>query len=187
VALNPEVSEVPVSDEAPGLAHLWAGWRSEGFVGSKSGMTPVDPPGCVFCRIAHSAQNAKAPQALILHCDKGIQVVMNLYPYTSGHLMVMPTRHVGTLDELTAEESDELWRVIRYADSVVRQTYKPDGTNIGMNQGRGSGASIPDHLHVHVVPRWVSDTNFMTAIADTRVMIETVHRSYERLAANWGS
>jgi ATP adenylyltransferase len=174
-------------DQTPGLAHLWAGWRSEGFARSKSGMTPVDPPGCVFCRIADSAKNPQVDTkaALILSQAKGIQVVLNMYPYTSGHLMVMPTRHVGGLADLTSEESDELWRVIRYADSIVRKTYKPDGTNIGMNQGRGSGASIPDHLHVHVVPRWASDTNFMTAIADTRVMIETVQRSYERLAANW--
>ncbi len=140
-------------------------------------------PGCVFCRIINApATNA---EKLVINQDQHVVVLMNLYPYTSGHIMVNPVRHVGSLGALTDAEAGALWASVRRADAVVRATFHPDGLNIGMNQGRAAGASIPDHLHVHVVPRWTSDTNFMTAVADTRVMIETVHRSYERLLEHW--
>jgi ATP adenylyltransferase len=169
--------------EHHGLAHLWAGWRSAGFSSSASGMSAPAAPGCVFCRIIASPEPLE--DKLVLHQDEAVMVLMNLYPYTSGHLMVVPTPHVGELAELGAETSASMWQMIGKADAVIRSTFHPDGTNIGINQGRAAGASIPDHLHVHIVPRWANDTNFMTAVADTRVMIETVHRSFERLSTNW--
>jgi ATP adenylyltransferase len=166
-----------------GLAHLWAGWRAVGFAGSSSGMAAPRPDGCVFCRIAESAE--PLADKLVLFQDSQLMVIMNLYPYTSGHIMVIPSKHVGEINALDQLESAALWDAIRKSDEVVRRTFHPDGVNIGINQGRAAGASVPDHLHVHVVPRWASDTNFMTAVADTRVMIETVYRSYERLSMNW--
>jgi diadenosine tetraphosphate (Ap4A) HIT family hydrolase len=176
---------------APGLAHLWAGWRSAGFARRSAEDTAADPsgmkapaePGCVFCRIAQSP--LPAVERLVVAQQDGLMVVMNLYPYTSGHVMVIPERHTDVIAGLSDPESDALWAMIRRADIAVRKTFHPDGTNIGINQGIGAGASIPDHLHVHIVPRWANDTNFMTTVADTRVMIETIHRSYERLAGNW--
>jgi ATP adenylyltransferase len=181
---GPEAGEVPDEERAPsGLAHLWAGWRSAGFSSSASGMSAPPVVGCVFCRIVDSPE--PAADKLVLHHDDRVMVLMNLYPYTSGHLMVIPTAHIGRLADLPPETSTAIWDMIRRADVAVRRTFHPDGTNIGINQGRAAGASIPDHLHVHIVPRWSNDTNFMTAVADTRVMIETVQRSYERLSAKW--
>lgn len=182
------MENLPLPDDRPtglsaGLSHLWAGWRSTAWSATPSGMAPEPEPGCTFCRIIESP--VSLAEKLVLHHDDQVVVLMNLYPYTSGHIMACPSRHVGSLAELADDESEALWAAIRRADVVVRATFHPDGLNIGMNQGRAAGASIPDHLHVHVVPRWKSDTNFMTAIADTRVMIETVYRSYERLLEHW--
>jgi ATP adenylyltransferase len=171
------------NERAVGLAHLWAGWRSTAWSENPSGMAPVREPGCVMCRIAQSP--ASPAERLVVAQDDHVIVLMNLYPYTSGHIMVCPVRHTGLLGDLTEAEAAALWTTIRHADLAIRRTFHPDGVNIGINQGQAAGASIPDHLHVHVVPRWTADTNFMTAVADTRVMIETVHRSFERLAAHW--
>jgi diadenosine tetraphosphate (Ap4A) HIT family hydrolase len=179
------MTDFETSGSPMGLAHLWAGWRSAGFTKSTdpSGMKAPTEPGCVFCRIV--ASEAPLAEKMVLEQSNGIMVLMNLYPYTSGHLMVIPERHTDGIAGLSDDESDTLWAMTRKADAAVRRTFHPDGTNVGINQGRGAGASIPDHLHVHIVPRWANDTNFMTTVADTRVMIETIHRSYERLAENW--
>ena len=106
---------------------------------------------------------------------------MNLYPYTSGHLMVMPLRHVGELEALTDDERDELWASVTRAVSAVKAVYAPDGVNVGINLGRAAGAGVPGHLHVHVVPRWLADSNFMTAVADTRVLPESLGESAAKL------
>jgi ATP adenylyltransferase len=172
-----------LADSQQGLAHLFAGWRAAGFTASKTGRDAPVEDSCVFCRIV--ATGLTDHKALIFQRSNGVMAVMNLYPYSSGHLLVMPTRHVPDLGSLSEDEATELWRVIRHAEAVIRRTYHPDGVNIGINQGLAAGASIPDHLHVHIVPRWTSDTNFMTAVADTRVLIETVAYSYERLSTNW--
>jgi ATP adenylyltransferase len=172
-----------LNESQQGLAHLFAGWRAAGFTASKTGRDAPVEDTCVFCRIV--ATPMPDDKALIFQRTDGVMCVMNLYPYSSGHLLVMPTRHVADLGSLEDDEAAALWRVIRHADGVLRRTYHPDGINIGINQGLAAGASIPDHLHVHLVPRWKSDTNFMTAIADTRVLIETVAYSFERLRANW--
>jgi diadenosine tetraphosphate (Ap4A) HIT family hydrolase len=112
---------------------------------------------------------------------------MNRYPYTSGHMMVIPRRHIANIGDLDPDESTELWQMINHGDAAVRKTFDPDGVNVGINQGRAAGAGIPAHLHVHIVPRWASDTNFMTTIAETRVIPEPLNRSHERLAATWPS
>ena len=178
--MDGEASEREVNN---GLAHLWAGWRSTAWSATPSAMLPVQEPGCVMCRIASSP--VSNGERLVVHQDEQAIVLMNLYPYTSGHLMVCPVRHTGNLGDLSDLESSALWATILRADDAIRRTFHPDGVNVGINQGRAAGASIPDHLHVHIVPRWAADTNFMTAVADTRVMIETVHRSYERLMEHW--
>jgi ATP adenylyltransferase len=112
-------------------------------------------------------------------------VVMNLYPYNSGHLMIAPRRHVGSLAEATAEELAEMMALARKIETVFRDAYTPDGINIGMNLGRAAGAGVADHIHLHVVPRWAGDANFMTAIGDTRVIAEDPHRACERLRAHF--
>jgi ATP adenylyltransferase len=111
--------------------------------------------------------------------------VLNAYPYTSGHLMVMPTRHVAELEELTFDESSAVWSGLTSAVLAVKRAYRPDGLNLGVNLGRVAGAGIPGHFHVHVLPRWSGDTNFMTAVADTRVIPESLPDTDAKLRAAW--
>ncbi len=111
--------------------------------------------------------------------------VLNAYPYASGHLLVLPLRHEGALSDLVTEESQELWEAARQAVAAVEVAYQPDGANLGANFGRAAGAGIPDHLHLHVLPRWSGDTNFMTAVAGTRVIPESLEAAWKRLHAAW--
>ncbi|MCB0976984.1 MAG: HIT domain-containing protein, partial [Acidimicrobiales bacterium] len=110
---------------------------------------------------------------------------LNAFPYGSGHLMVLPQRAVPDLADLTPTESAELWAGVNDAVVAIRSAYRPDGVNVGMNLGAGAGAGVPDHLHVHCLPRWSGDTNFVTAIAETRVLPEPLAVSWEKLRAAW--
>ena len=111
--------------------------------------------------------------------------LLNAYPYTSGHLMVMPTRHVGELEALTAEESGAMWAGLSAAVRAIKASYRPDGLNVGANLGRAAGAGVPGHFHIHVLPRWNGDTSFMTTVADARVLPETLSFSASKLRAAW--
>jgi diadenosine tetraphosphate (Ap4A) HIT family hydrolase len=164
------------------LAHLWAGWRGEYLEGAVQ-RSPEGADACTFCRIF--ASDRPAEQTLIVARTAVCVVIMNLYPYTSGHVMVIPQRHLAMLPELSAAESEDLWATIQRTDAALRRAFAPEGINVGINQGRAAGAGIPNHLHVHLVPRWTADTNFMTAVADTRIVGESLTRSYERLLAGW--
>ena len=122
---------------------------------------------------------------LILHRGETAFVILNAYPYSSGHLMVIPYRHVGEVESLTAEEHSELWAFGSDAVRALKNSYSPEGINLGANLGRAAGAGVPGHLHIHVVPRWNGDTNFMTSIAEARVMPESLDSSASRLRAAW--
>jgi ATP adenylyltransferase len=111
--------------------------------------------------------------------------LLNRYPYTSGHVMVLPQRGVPLLADLTADEHAELWEGVRLAAAAITAAYEPQGMNIGANIGHGAGAGFPEHLHVHVLPRWEGDTNFMTAVADTRVLPEALADSWLRIRNVW--
>jgi ATP adenylyltransferase len=160
------------------LERMWAGWRSR-YVSDTAQQPPTDD--CVFCSLADEPDDA----AQILVRDELVFAVLNIYPYTSGHLMVAPLRHEGFLDELTDEEAVAVMAMTRRAITALRGAYEPEGMNVGMNLGRAGGAGVPGHLHVHVLPRWGGDTNFMTSIAETRVMPETLSATRERLLATW--
>jgi ATP adenylyltransferase len=159
------------------LERLWAGWRGE-YVAMATDATQ-DGDACVFCRILASGEPDDATH--ILWRDERTFAILNAYPYTSGHLMVMPLRHVAELSELTDDEADELFRGVRRAVATIEAAYQPGGMNIGLNLGRAGGAGVPGHLHVHVVPRWGGDTNFMTSVAETRVLPEALGTSWKRL------
>ena len=111
--------------------------------------------------------------------------MLNLYPYVSGHVLVLPKRKVGDLVNLENEEYIELWEGVRLATQAIQSAYKPDGINIGANIGEAAGASIPDHLHVHCLPRWKGDTTFLTSVAEARMIPETLSSSWDRLRENW--
>ncbi len=173
------------------LEHLWAGWRGEYVrsagspegIGEEDRSAPAGGDPCVFCRIAASGP----PSA-----DNGVVwvgahtfVVLNAFPYSSGHLMALPIRHIDALDQLTGPESSELWAAVRAGVVALGGAYAPEGVNLGANLGQAAGAGIPRHLHLHAVPRWVGDTNFMTSVGGTRVLPETLAVSWQRVVAAW--
>jgi len=129
----------------------------------------IREPGCVLCR---ALETAKAEASLVVHVAPSSFVVVNLYPYNAGHLMVAPHRHVGRLADATSDELAEMMSLARRLESVLEDVYHPDGVNLGMNLGRSAGAGVADHIHLHVVPRWTGDTNFMTVVGETRVIPE---------------
>jgi diadenosine tetraphosphate (Ap4A) HIT family hydrolase len=166
------------------LDHLWAGWRS-GYIARAAAGATDQPEGqqCVMCRLV--AAPPEDPEAHVVWRGPGVTAALNAYPYTSGHLMVMPERHVGDLEDLQPEESARLWSAITAAVVAVKAAYRPDGVNAGMNLGRAAGAGIPGHLHVPVLPRWAADTNFMTSVAEARVLPEALGVSWQKLKRVW--
>jgi len=165
------------------LEHLWAGWRTT-YVSSATEAERAGEGGpCVFCRIA--ASGPPSEDNGVVWRDELAYAVLNAFPYASGHLLVMPVRHVAELAELTEEESAALWRATRDAVRAITAAYEPDGLNLGANLGRAAGAGIPAHLHLHVLPRWSGDTNFMTAVAGVRVLPESLTASWHRLHEAW--
>jgi ATP adenylyltransferase len=160
------------------LEHLWAGWRA-GFV------SEAPRPDCVFCAILDLGQPDTETHILWRHPHGLAFAVLNAYPYTSGHLMVVPTRHVAELEELTGDESAAVWSGLAGGVIAIKRAYRPDGLNLGVNLGRVAGAGIPGHFHIHALPRWNGDTNFMTAVATTRVIPESLPDTYAKLRAAW--
>jgi diadenosine tetraphosphate (Ap4A) HIT family hydrolase len=175
------------------LDHLWAGWRSEYVTTVPSPVdvrtgAPVDQPAddparCVFCRIATSGPPSE--ENGVLWVGAWTYAVLNAYPYASGHLMVVPRRHVRSLDELTEAEGTELWSALRHGVAALEAGLGPEGVNLGANLGQAAGAGIPRHLHLHAVPRWIGDTNFMTAVAGVRVLPEALAVTWQRLHRAW--
>lgn len=152
------------------MDRIWAPWRSV-YVGGSHG------EGCVFCEKLQSAEDEA--NLILLRGDKTV-VLMNLYPYNNGHLLIMPRRHVGDIEELTAEEMNELFLMTQKMVKVLR-IFNPEGFNVGANIGKIAGAGVPGHFHVHVVPRWGGDTNFMPVIGDVRVISESLEVTFKKL------
>jgi ATP adenylyltransferase len=162
------------------LERLWAGWRAAYVVGAAE--TPAtEPDDCLFCALA----SAPDDESLVVARDELVFAVMNAYPYASGHLMVAPFRHEAELESLKADEATAVMAMTQHAVSALKSAYTPDGINAGLNLGRPAGAGVPGHVHVHVLPRWTGDTNFMTTIAETRVLPEDLRTSWEKVRAAW--
>jgi ATP adenylyltransferase len=154
------------------LDYLWSPWRYQYIVGATA------KPTCVFCDIASSAQDE---ENYVLYRGRHNYVVLNRYPYTTGHLMIVPFEHVSSLAEAKAETSAEMMALACRAEECLREAYRPDGLNIGMNIGVSAGAGVAGHIHLHVLPRWAGDVNFMTSIAETRVLPEALETTYQKL------
>jgi ATP adenylyltransferase len=159
------------------VERLWAPWRLE-YISSAD-----DQPGCVFC----AAVEGDDEERLVVHRGPRTIVLLNKFPYASGHLMVAPRRHVGEFDELEDEEALEVHRLASAGMGALAETYGPQGYNLGWNLGRIAGAGVVDHVHLHVVPRWAGDTNFMPVLADVKVMPEYLEDARRKLAAAWPS
>jgi ATP adenylyltransferase len=157
---------------------MWTPWRNEYVTGG------VKPEGCVLC---DAFGGRAAERSLVVHVSEKNFVVMNLFPYNAGHVMVAPIRHVGSLTEATAEELSDMMGLARKLEGILSKAYHPDGINVGMNLGRSAGAGVADHIHLHLVPRWTGDTNFMTVLADTRVIPEDPVKARDRLRAFFAS
>ncbi|MDQ3305947.1 MAG: HIT domain-containing protein [Actinomycetota bacterium] len=176
------------------IERLWAGWRGEYLDSGTAAGADTSPGGpsegglsegdeCVFCRIMASEQPDE--QTYVVWRGEASVALLNAYPYTSGHLMVMPVRHVAELDALEPDEGVELWRTLLAAVTAVKAAYSPGGLNVGANVGQAGGAGIPGHLHLHCLPRWNGDTNFMTTVAEARILPEALSVTWSRLRATW--
>jgi ATP adenylyltransferase len=157
---------------------LWAPWRLEYVQGGADGAE------CIFCAKGASADDEAD---LVVHRGERAFVLMNLYPYSNGHLMVAPYRHVAEPGDLDDGERLELWALLERGLAALRSVAAPDGFNAGVNLGRVAGAGVEGHLHLHVVPRWNGDTNFMPVLADVKVMPEHITRTAAKLRDAWGA
>jgi ATP adenylyltransferase len=153
------------------MEHLWSPWRLAYITGHNPSS------GCVFC---HALGDPEA-NTLIVHRGATCFVILNLFPYNNGHLMVIPNRHIATLGAATAAERTELMELTTLAEAVLTEVYQPHGLNLGINLGKPAGAGILDHVHMHVVPRWNGDSNFMTVVGQTRVLPEELPVTAEKL------
>jgi ATP adenylyltransferase len=157
------------------MDYLWTPWRYS-YVS-----TADRAKECVFCR--KPADDDRA--SMIVHRAAHCFVVLNIYPYTSGHVMVVPYAHVDSLAKLPAEALTEMMALAQRLEAILRRLYSPDGINLGMNIGKAAGAGVAGHIHLHVLPRWVADANFMTVVAETRVLPETLEQTWERMKAEF--
>ena len=163
------------------IERLWAGWRTE-YVSSAGDVGPSDEE-CVFCRILKSGEDDEVTK--VVWRGESVVAILNAYPYTSGHLMVMPVRHVGELEALSADEGREVWEAVTSATRALKAAYSPEGINVGANLGRAAGAGVPGHFHMHLLPRWLGDTNFMTSVAEVRVMPESLDATWKKVRSAW--
>jgi ATP adenylyltransferase len=154
------------------MDYLWSPWRYQYVNKSRP------QGGCIFC--AKGSEQGDR-ENYVLYRGSRNYVILNLYPYSTGHLMVAPYEHVGNLAAAPEETVDEMMRIARLAEIHLREVYNPHGFNIGMNIGESAGAGVPGHIHLHVLPRWVGDSNFMTTLGETRVLPEILDVTYEKL------
>lgn len=147
-------------------------------------MKGEQPEGCLFCAIGEGGDDEANR---VVHRGKYAFVIVNLYPYSNGHVMVVCNRHVENFSDLSAGESSEIMTLIAECERVIREDYEPGGINVGANLGRSAGAGIAGHLHIHLVPRWHGDTNFMTAVGETRVISEDLVETYRRFRGHFRS
>ena len=154
------------------MERLWSPWRLEYVTGT------AEARECIFC---DALKRHDESDSLVLFCGRTCFVLLNLYPYNNGHLMVVPNRHVGTLADALADELSELVELSRRAEIALTEVYRPHGLNLGINLGKPAGAGVLDHLHMHVVPRWNGDTNFMSVVGNVRVLPEELSQTAARL------
>jgi ATP adenylyltransferase len=154
------------------MDRLWTPWRFE-YIRSAA-----RAPSCVFCQMMSETRDV---DNLLLYRGRNAFVILNLFPYTSGHLLVVANRHIASLTEATQEELQEIITLARTCENALRQEYHPDGFNMGFNLGRSAGAGVEHHLHMHVLPRWAGDSNFVSVVGETRVLPEELPTTFKRL------
>lgn len=158
------------------MEYLWSPWRMEYIMSEK------DEGQCTFCK---EAAKPDGPENLVVYRGKRVFLILNRFPYTNGHIMVVPFEHCSSIEKLDSETMTEMMEMTSRSLGVLRSVYRPEGYNIGMNIGEAAGAGIADHVHIHVVPRWGGDTNFMSTLAGTRVLPEALEDTFERVKKAW--
>jgi ATP adenylyltransferase len=156
------------------MDYLWTPWRFQYMSQVNEGKQPE----CIFCDAAASKDDDKT---LLVYRGKKVFVILNRFPYTSGHVMIVPYAHIAELQLCEPGTLDEMMRLAQKIEMIYRKEYRPDGMNLGMNLGRAAGAGVAGHLHLHVLPRWFGDSNFMTVTGETRVHPEELQTTYKRL------
>ena len=159
------------------MKQLWSPWRMKYISG-----TYQPKPGCVFC---NAVTEEDGSENLVIHRGRLAFVILNRFPYTSGHLMTVPYEHQPTLADLNAETRSEMMELVNQAIIILGQVYAPQAYNLGANIGAAAGAGIAEHVHLHVVPRWMGDTNFMSTVGEVRVLPEELEETFQRLRAAW--
>ena len=160
------------------MDYLWTPWRY-------SYVTHADKtPGCVFCEVLQARDDEKVH---IVYRGRGCFIILNTFPYTSGHVMVVPYAHLDELQKLPAEAAQEMMALSQRMEGVLRELYRPDGVNLGMNIGKAAGAGVAGHIHMHVLPRWVADANFISVVGETRILPETLDVSWKRMREAFGA
>jgi ATP adenylyltransferase len=162
------------------LERFSAAWREQYVTGTEVLDNASDSGACVFCALADAEVDESTG---VLWRSETTYVALNAFPYGSGHLLVLPRRHVANLGDLTDDEYEHFFLAIRRVVGAIERAYEPDGLNVGMNLGKAAGAGIPKHLHGHVLPRWSGDTNFMTSIGETRVLPESLASTWQKVHA----
>jgi ATP adenylyltransferase len=165
---------------------LWTPWRYQyitGESGEKSG-DDQSSNSCIFCTLPRQ-DPAQDERNYILHRARHNFVVLNLYPYTSGHLLIIPYEHTSELDSVSKAATDELMDLAKRAQTILREAYRPAGFNLGMNLGRAAGAGVAAHVHLHLMPRWTGDANFMSTVGETRVLPEDLPTTYKKLSGKF--
>lgn len=157
---------------------LWSPWRYA-YIKDSQTQTTAASIGCVFCHIINNSAT-DAENFILIRAEYNF-VILNIYPYISGHLMIVPFTHLADLDQAAKEITDELMDLTKRCQTALREVYQPDGMNLGMNQGRAAGAGVTDHFHMHILPRWIGDANFMTSVSETRTIPESLNTTYEKL------
>ena len=154
------------------MERLWAPWRREYILGSRK------TKGCIFCQ---KTKENKDEENYVLFREKNCLVMLNVFPYNNGHLMVAPHRHVKSVENLTEEEAKEMMKILCQMVSLLKEVLHPEGFNVGMNLGKVAGAGVVDHVHLHIVPRWKGDSHFMSVLSDTRIISEALRETYNQL------
>jgi len=160
------------------MKNLWSPWRSQYIESFKDAQSDGK---CIFCEAVE--KDISDRNNLVIHKSKNTLVIMNLYPYNNGHLMILPKRHLRSIEQITTEESHELMDEIILAEKVLHKIYVPHGFNIGANLGKAGGAGIEEHIHFHIVPRWNGDTNFMSVIGEVKVISQDLAETKKKLLA----
>lgn len=159
------------------MDYLWTPWRYNYITGADKAT------GCIFCETSRESDDRKN---LIVQRAEHCFIILNAFPYTSGHVMVVPYEHVDQLTRVSADAAAEMMSLAQRMETVLREIYSPDGLNLGMNIGKSAGAGIAAHVHMHILPRWIGDTSFMTTVGETRVLPETLEETYERIRQRLG-